>query len=406
MSIRAFAVAALFLAVAPAEADTLTRVTDLRPGGDDGVPDLDAAVLGATLFFVGILPGGGRAIWQTNGSAPPSFVLGSDGANPQELVAWSGKLYFCGGPSSDRELWSYDPATGDLVEAVDTRPSGNANPQHLAVFGGKLCFAAFSEDGERELFCWPGSGGAQLVELAPGPTSSFPRELVATATNLYVVASVSGDERLWRYDGIGSPVLIEPPPGESYDLPGGLEAIGGEIYFAAFDATFRIRLWRHGGGPAPAELLSSDFEATGFLGRYRDRIVTSGLHEPLGVTAQELWRLGALGLARLSPGVGVDTSDAFSVLDGALFTRGFVSGGAEWAVYRYCGAGDVMPVIDPRNGSDPNPAGERTLAFGGRLYFAGEDAVSGRELWTFESSHLFCDDFESTDTGWWSTTTP
>ena len=392
------------LLAAGAGADVLTRITDLRPGADDGLDGLAAAVLDGQLWFVGRPPGGGSALWRYDGVNPPTMVPGSDAADPAGLVAWNGKLYFGGGPNSDRELWVHDPVGGTVAEAVDVRASGNAVVEDIEAFGAWLCFAAFGDTTGRELFCWDGSGPADAVELNPGAGDSYPSELHATASRLYVVAQIDGDVRLWSWNGADPPSLIAAAPSGEYDWPCCLASAGGETYFEAFDSDFFGRLWRHD-GVNPPEPVSADLEPDGWTGVYRNRLVLGATNPPGGAPEAELWRLAPAGLARLSPGTPVESADALAVVRDGLFARGFVAAGTATALYRYCGAGDVVALTDPFGGSDPEPAGERAIAFAGRLFFAAEDAA-GQELWAFDSSHLFCDDFESGDTSWWSSSVP
>lgn len=385
-------------ASAPA-ADTLTRITDLVPGDDDGLDGLAGAVVGNELFFVGWLAAGGEALYHYDGVGSPAMVPGSDAADPAGLVAWNGKLYFGGGPNSDRELWSYDPVGGAIGEAVDVRPTGNAIPESIAAFGDRICFASHTDSQGRELACWDGSGGADVHDLVPGPDSSFPTGLYVHGGALYFVASDGADERLWRFDGQSAPAVVAAAPGDEFEGPCCLAGATDGLYFQAFDAAFLIRLWRYDGVNPPAPV-SETFEPTGWTGVFRGRPVVGGENPSTGV-AEELWRRGPAGLRRLSPGTILEQSDALTTMRDALFLRSYVGGADDFALHRFCGAGGVVTVADPRDG-DPAITSDRLVAFNGRLYFAATDATFGEELWAFDSSHLFCDDFESADASAWS----
>jgi hypothetical protein len=180
---------------------------------------------------------------------------------------------------------------------------------------------------------------------------------------------------------------------------------GQETFFQAADSGSSYRLWRHDGVAPPAPV-SSTFEVGGLEGLFRGRVVVGGADPESGVDLEELWRLGPSGLRRLGPGLEVAQSDAVTVLREALFLRGFVGGASDFALYRYCGAGRAVQLTDPGTGTDPSITGDRMVAFGGRLYFSATDAASGGELWRFDSSHLFCDDFESGDAAFWSSNQP
>ena len=387
-------------------ADTLTRITELGPGDDDGFDGLAAAVLGDELFFVGRLPAGGSALWRYGGAAPPTLVPDSDELDPgQELVAWNGKLYFAAAPAGDRELWVFDPGDGSFAEAVDVRAGGNGNPEELTVRGDRICFAAFGDTIGRELACWDGSGPADLYDLAPGADSSFPVYLAATGDRLAFAAETGGGERLWIYAGANPPAPVEPAPGEPYDSPCCFVQRGQETFFQAADAASIYRLWRHDGAAPPAPV-SDSFEPGGFGGLFRDRLVVAGADPTVGVEDEELWRFTPSGPRRLAPGLQVQQSDRSSILRGALFLRGYVGGASDHALYRWCGAGRAAALSDPLGGSDPSIASDLLVAFAGRLFFTATDATHGQELWALDSSHLFCDDLESGNTGWWTSAQP
>ncbi|MGE0639413.1 MAG: hypothetical protein AB7G12_07210 [Thermoanaerobaculia bacterium] len=382
----------------------LSRITDLRPGDDDGLDRLDAAVLGDTLYFVGRTPAGSPALWAFDGSGDPEMIADSDAATPSGLALWNGRLFFAGGPSGDIELWSFDPGTGSLAEAVDVRPSGNASPTSIVPFGDRVCFLAFGDGTGRELFCWDGSGSADVVELVPGGGDASPADLVPAPGRLYVVADVDGDARLWSWNGVDPPEPVPAPVGSDDTFPCCFSVLDGWLYFAAFDNQFRIRLWQHDGiGPPVA--VDAGFEAGGWTGVYRQRLIAGGADVGAGAPDEELWRLGAGGLARISPGATVETASALTVVRDALFALGYPGAGDDFAIYRFCGAGPVAALTDPLAG-DPGADPEAMIAYAGRLYFAGDDGTFGRELWSLASDHVFCDDFESGDTGAWPPVQP
>lgn len=391
----------LILAAAPSivAADTLTRITDLVAGDDDGLNGLAAAVVGNHLYFVGWVPAGGTALFVYDGTSAPTQVPGSGAAGPKGLTAWNGKLYFAGGPSDDRELWSYDPVGGTIGEAVDVRPSGNAVPESIAAIDSHICFASHTDNAGRELACWDGSGSADVYDLVAGEDSSFPVELHPYDGELYFIAREDGEERLWRFDGNSAPTIVAAAPGAEFELPCCLAGAADGLFFQAQDNAFEIRLWRYD-GVQPPTIVSETFEPTGWTGAFRGRAVLGG-RDPLAGGTEEMWRRGPTGLRRLDPGATFEQAAALTTMRDALFLLSFVSGSDEFALHRFCGAGDIVTLVDPRNGSDPAIHGESMIAFGNRVLFAATDPSFGQELWAFDSSHLFCDDFESSDMTAW-----
>jgi hypothetical protein len=394
----------LLAAATVLSADTLTRITDLRPGDDDGLPGLAAAVAGGQLYFVGRTASAGTALWRYDGVSAPVLVPDSDPLDPVGLAAWNGELYFQGGPSGDRELWRFDPVGGTLAEAVDVRSDGNALPVELAPRGDRICFAAFLDGAQRELVCWDGDGPAEIHDLEPGPDSSYPTGLVATGARLAFVARSAGEDRLWILDGDQAPLALEPEPGEPYSSPCCAVPLGAQTFFGALDGDSVSRLWRHDGGAAAPTRVSPTFEAGGYPALFRGRVVVGGTDGTPGAT-EELWRRGASGFRRLAPGLAAEQADGAALMREALFLRAYVGGDDLYALYRYCGGGRAVVLSDPFAG-DPSITSSRPIAFGGRLFVSAVDETHGEELWAFASSHVFCDDFESGDDAWWSASQP
>src|SRR5690349_20498558 len=74
---------ALLLALSPVAtvegADVVTRITDIGPSTQDGLNELDGAVLGGFLYFV-TQPGDGTSLYRTNGTSAPMPVPNTDTA--------------------------------------------------------------------------------------------------------------------------------------------------------------------------------------------------------------------------------------------------------------------------------------------------------------------------------------
>lgn len=388
---------ALLGAASPLAADSATRLTDLVAGSEDGIPGLQAAVVGGDLYFVG-LPG--PSLYRYDGVNAPTFVPGSDLAQPGELIAWNGKLYFQGGVS-DRELWVYDPAGPTLEEVLDVRPSSNGGPQRFAVFAGRLCFAAFSESNGFELFCWDGIGPPELLDIAPGSASSYPEELTVSGAVLYFVARPAGSPRVLRYDGVDPPEVVAADPGEPYDFPCCLASAQGALFFEAEDAGGNARLWRFD-DLAPPTRVSTTFEPWGYLGVYRDRLVVDGEDATAGVTEPELWRLVGGALERVHPGASAVSTEGHRTARNGLYFFGYPSTGSNSGeIYRYCGAGPVGIASGDFAAAGATPTSERPIVFQDRIYVAADQEATGEELWVIEPSHLFCDDLETGDTSSW-----
>lgn len=395
------AVVAIGVAVPAAAQDVVTRITDVAPGDDDGLLDLDAAVLGGFLYFV-TSPGAGTDLYRYDGVNPPAPVPGADAADPREVVAWNGKLYFQGG-DDDRELWEYDPADDSIGEVVEIRTTGNGLPQRFAATPDRLCFGGFSDSSGFEYFCWSGSGPATLYDLEPGATASFPDQLVAHGDRIAFVGRDAGEDVVYVQEAGSAPEVVEADVLQPYETPCCIGFAQGQLFFSAADATDgTARLYRYD-GVSPAERVSETFEFDGVVSVLRDRVLAAGQDPSIGVNQTELFRLTASGLTRIAPGSTIELpSDAIEHA-GALFTLGWDGTNL---LYRYCGAGAVTIPVLASGGEVASPEDGRMISFAGRLFFAAESSVAGVELWALDSAHRHCDGFETGDASAWSATVP
>lgn len=382
-------------------ADTAVRLTDIDGAATDGLNGLDAAVLGDALYFVGRPVAGNRALYRYDGVNPPTEVPGSLAQKPIDLVAWNGKLYFQGGVSGNREVWSYDPAGPTIELAVDVFPGGHGNSQRFAVVGGQLCFGANSVASGFELFCWDGAGPAELFDLAPGVDGSFPNLLTTWGTKLVFTALTDGQVRPWLYDGTNPPAEVLSDPGEFFSAPYNFTPMADELYFAAGDADFFDRIWRYDGLVAPTRV-STTFRPWGSPGVARGRLMLTGEDATVGVDDPELFRLVAGTFERAAPAVLV--ANSISLLDsgGAVaFIGESAPGSGDLQLFRYCGSGALAPT-DAFDASGAAVRSVRVLPFAGQLLVSAADAAHGEELWSVSPSVLLCDDFESGDAASWN----
>jgi hypothetical protein len=381
--------------------DEVTRITDLGPGTQDGLNELDGAVLGGLLYFVTV-GGDGTDLHWTDGVSAPLPVPNVDAADPAEVIAWNGKLYFAGG--DDREVWQYDPSDGSVIEVVEVRTNGNTVPQRFAATPGRLCFGGFTNSVGFEYHCWDGVGPATTYDLEPGPDSSFPEGMTAEGDRIAFVGRSVGESVVYLQDGDTMPVPIPVAAGHEYDTPCCFDFADGVLYFSAGDATNGTsRLYRYD-GVEPAARVSETFVFDGVPATLRDRLLVTGRDPSIGVNSSELFRLSGANLKRIAPGSIVDGAVDAVEHEGAIFWNGW--NGTE-ILYRYCGAGAVALPVLTANGETalPNSDGPG-ISFAGRFYFAADSTLSGTELWALDSAHRHCDGFETGDTTAWSSSLP
>ena len=160
-------------------------------------------------------------------------------SDPDDAVAYDGKLYFAAtNRNVGRELWAYDPETGETTLAADLLPGQNfafgygGHPHDLTVYGDELVFGVVGETAY-ELWSYSASTGLtrSLARLKP----SWITEL---AGKLYFAAYGPGvGHELWVYDGETETVEVaaDIQSGAGSSDPSDLLALGGKLYFKAND---------------------------------------------------------------------------------------------------------------------------------------------------------------------------
>jgi ELWxxDGT repeat protein len=233
----------------------------------------------------------------------------------------------------------------------------------------------------------------RVRDINPGAVplaSPFGQELVQVGGVAFFAASdgVHGTE-LWRSDGTaaGTKRLGDLCPGFCSADPRELTVLGTAVYFTAWDG-LRDRLWKSDGTPAGTVATN----------------VTAGV--PLEMTAHQgslffwgirnnnnaLWKSnGAAGntvVLKELPAGNAGIPEFLGAIGGTLFFIGHdATNGYE--LWRTDGttAGTVL-VKDIHAGSEPSlaPGFSRAVAAGGRLVFAAEDGLHGRELWASDGT--------------------
>lgn len=224
------------------------RLTDVALG--EFVFDPEFTRVGAFVYF-----SGRQGIWRTDGTAAGTSLavpgpLDDDPYGPDRL-SWlheqGGALLFQRHEHGLATLWRTlgTPATTQQIAALD--PNEFA-PRSAASFAGRLYFAA--DDGARGIELWRTDGsaaGTVLVrDLAPGPVSGNPHELIAADGKLLFAAEepFHGSE-LWISDGSGGGTgrVQDIAPLAASSAPADLTVAGDFLYFSADDAATGRELW-------------------------------------------------------------------------------------------------------------------------------------------------------------------
>lgn len=237
----------------------------------------------------------------------------------------------------------------NLVSDINTATRSSAPDQFLQV-GTTTFFTA--DDGVHGIELWKTDGtpaGTQLVkDINPGNgiyAGSYPNQLTSLNGMLYFTAdSGNGELELWRSDGTASgTTLVKDLSEQAGALPWGLTVMNNTLYFSADDGVHGRELWKSD-GTANGTSLVADLNPAGDGIAFETQPVAIGnvlyFAANDGTNGQELWR-----------------------------TDGTANGTSR--VVNLNGTADGLPSFAPGS----------TAAFNGLLYFAGQDATNGLELW-------------------------
>lgn len=328
----------------------------------NGDPILYASYLteceGQLYFRANNLPNGNNVeLWAFDGTVArlvADLNPGTSGSDPSFLAAYGGKLYFCANSGGGSRLWQYDPVNG--ASLAPGSASHASLPQELFAYEGQLYFRAsrYGAPGNIGIELWQFDGAAQTpLDLFAGSGSSYPQHFIQFNGLMYFNANGTPGQgtELWRYSGSGMPTeaaRIYPNNGSS---PESFAVYGGQLYFSAYDGVHGRELWRFDGTNASlaADLVPggpySSSNPSG-LTVYNGRLYFCATDE---VHGYELWSF--------------DGTNARMVAE-------------------------INPTPDPGNGDtflmDSSPGGFKVL--NGLLYFAANDGLHGRELWSFDGT--------------------
>jgi len=336
--------------------------TARRIASENGDPILYPSYLtefnGQLFFRANNLPHGNNVeLWAFDGAVArlvADINPGTNGSDPSFLTADGNKLYFCASSGGGSKLWQYDPVNGATMSPGSASQANLA--QDLFSYGDQLYFRAarFGAPGNIGIELWKFDGATQTpLDLFAGSGSSYPQHFIEYDGLMYFNANGTPGQgtELWRYNGIGMPTeaaRIYPNNGSS---PENFAVYDDRLYFSAYDGVHGRELWRFDGTNAslaadivPGGLYSSS--NPGGLTVYNGKLYFSATDE---IHGYELWSF--------------DGTNALMVAE-------------------------INPTPDPGNGDtflmDSSPGG--FTVYNGLLYFAANDSVHGRELWSFDGT--------------------
>jgi ELWxxDGT repeat protein len=210
--------------------NTTRLVSDIEAGSNSSGPMMFQEI-GSKLLFRASTQAKGVELYSYDGVSTNRLTdISQNGGDGVDNIVgeWNGKLYFQGGANYlDRQLYCYDPATGNATVAATINAGANSQISTGITYQGKLYFSAKlnATDG-RELCVYDGSDVTMVANINPAPGwDGGGLNLTVCNGILYFVASdgAHGGE-VWRLGNGGGTGI------EKVSLPGSVRLYPNPVF--------------------------------------------------------------------------------------------------------------------------------------------------------------------------------
>ncbi|HYH45874.1 MAG TPA: hypothetical protein VEG34_09315, partial [Thermoanaerobaculia bacterium] len=356
------------------------RLTDVPgPGGATSLP----VAVGTRTFFAAsdrhgeelwVVDGGRTRLVADIGRAAPDSQV-------REMTPAGDRLFFTACDVSNRAAWvsgGTPETTAEVPETAGHCSTDFRTPVRLAAAGGRLFFER--EDADRVYQLWSTDGGAPIQVTHLTEEGGHLGAKVAFQGRLLAALHIDGQTALWQSNATGDGLV------KLVDLPGvgtvgAMWEAGAEVYMQA-SAGGEFSLWRTDGTPAGTHKLMDGLHPTsGFVRLGSMVLFAADSRSASGSLQAGLWKTdgtaaGTVPVVRdLADGL-VEVEELTPFQGRAYFRLGHI-------LWRSDGtAAGTVPVRRFTGDSHPLQILDFGLtALGGKLVFAADDGVHGRELW-------------------------
>ena len=381
-------------------------VKDIYPGWPSGATS-DLTPFGDRVLFTGFEDVIGLAPWISDGTEAGTVRLasvapGSSPGGPAYMVLGSTAVFISDAYPSPVQLWVTDGSPAGTHVVTELSRGGTVETPSIIGRAGPYAYLR-SADMDRGFELWRTDGTAPGTLLVSELTAGAGREGSTDFLRVFAV----GDRLL--FDVLDSPVtafVTDGAPGSAMPLvppatePNGdahcdsqYVAAGGTIYFAAADSARGCELWRTD-GTAGGTTLVKDFRP-GLVSSRPVPLAAADGWLYLAVNDPDkgavLWRSDGTesGTAVVGDGISVTVGihpTSLHVAGGKVFFLGrTVEGGDEELWFSAIGATAAQRASDLHPGLLLHAPDFLTVA-GSRLFFAADDGIHGREIWTTDGT--------------------
>jgi ELWxxDGT repeat protein len=369
-------------------------VLDMAPGAAGSDADPRLVWQGNVLFSATIDAAGERALWTTDGTTTGTHLLGRPGPSPGDDVVSAGRrVFYPAGPAFLRsaELWTTDGTAEGTMQLVNVLRASSCTPgqfiDRLTPVGDRIFFVARQAGRDEELWTSDGTvaGTHEVTDIVPSGGSE-PRNLVPFGRGvLYIANDGAHGFELWRSDGAPADTrLVKDLYSETGDFfsTRGEELVpfDGAAYFVHSGSLHRSDGTARGTDVAPG---TNGLVVLSETARGARALVTTRSHLYFWVDG-DLWRTdGKPGGTELVQDLNADTRFASlaAVGDTVYAAPGDNAGVTLWKT-----DGVTSSAVARNEGGAGLSAADALTAEGNRLFFRGNDARHGSELWVTNGS--------------------
>ncbi len=318
-------------------------------------------------------------------------------------------VFWAWGHDGAPSLWRTDGTRSGTSLIAPMQPPASAVDVSAAV-DGVIYFAGASVETPNDVELWRTDGTAggtyRIRDIADGSSGSFPVAFAVSGTTAFFSANdgIHGRE-LWRTDGTAdSTVMVaDVRAGKPSGFGGEILPLGDQLLFSAVPvAQSGGALWSTDGSEAgTVQVFATDTEwGPADLTRIGDEVF---FRASTPATGYELWKTdgttaGTTLVKDIAPGAtsGLNPSDGDAGLVDLAGTAYFVAddgihGRELWRSDGTDSGTYIVKDVNPGSGAgvlpqESNHGDTAMVVANGRLYFAGDDAVHGFELWSTDGT--------------------
>lgn len=314
--------------------------------------------------------------------------------SPYQFIETDGVIYFIGEDRTHgRELFSYDPQTGEVSLVKDLYPGGeNSSISNLFIYKDTLYFSAFNEVFGGELFTTDGTAEGTVPVTSHDFYVGSVSEVVFMDGLIYMSASWDNlGSELYVSDGTGEETTLirDIYPGLTGSEPRHLTIFDNEIYFVGRASSSGQELWKSDGTADGTVLVKDIVPGNGSPSIFQLGVLGEYLYfnADTDASGSELWRTdgtaeGTELFVDINPGPGNSYPNDFVVTDTVIyFSAGNEQG--QGGLWKTNGTVEGTMEIKTINASTfPSHGAIYDMVFiDSLLYFRASDGIVGQELW-------------------------